>query len=98
LHLLFGLGASSGRIWAEQSTQTGILSREPIVLGQEHRHLLLGNSETGQSVIALLLPDLHSVAPEARRNGFLFVTHGRLLDGWIEEAQVSVIRLNDVRT
>jgi hypothetical protein len=30
-------------------------------------------------VIALLLPDLHSVAPEARRNGFLFVTHGRLL-------------------
>jgi hypothetical protein len=63
LHLLFGLGAGSGRIWIEPSAQAGILSSQPIVLGYQDRHLLLGNLQPSSSIIPLLLPDLRSVPP-----------------------------------
>jgi hypothetical protein len=81
LHLLFGFGSGSGRIWVEPSAQPGILGRKTVVLGCEDCHLLLSNPEPRLSLIPLLLPDLGTVAPETRSNGFVLVAHERLLFG-----------------
>jgi hypothetical protein len=77
--LLLGFGAGAGSIWVEPSAQTGILSRKTVVLGCEDGHLLIGNPEPGLSFIPLLLPDLSTVPPEARRNGFVLIIHEQLL-------------------
>jgi hypothetical protein len=81
LHLLLGFGTGSGSIWVEPSAQAGILSSQPIVLGYQDRYLLLSNPQPRLCLIPLLLPDLCTVAPETRSNGFVLVAHERLLFG-----------------
>jgi hypothetical protein len=79
LHLLFGFGAGSVGVWVEYGAEVGIFHREAVILGCQDRDLLLGNSEVGLGLVSLLLLDLGTVAPEAGGNGFVFVTHERLL-------------------